>query len=162
MSKVNQSADLEKALVLAFNEDSQVLVEEFIEGREFSIGVYQSTEGIKVLPSTEVIPTNDFFDFEAKYTPGATEEITPGRMTEEEKSRVERIVSDIFLKLNCKGMVRIDYFLQDITSNFYFVEINTVPGQTAQSFIPQQVKAAGIEIGKFYDDLIEVALQTKS
>lgn len=162
MSKVNQSADLEKALVLAFNEDSQVLVEEFIEGREFSIGVYQSTEGIKVLPSTEVIPTNDFFDFEAKYTPGATEEITPGRMTEEEKSRVEQIVSDIFLKLNCKGMVRIDYFLQDITSNFYFVEINTVPGQTAQSFIPQQVKAAGIEIGKFYDDLIEVALQTKS
>ena len=161
MSKVNHSDELENALIKAFNEDSQVLVEEFIQGREFSIGVYQSKEGIKVLPSTEVIPSNDFFDFEAKYTPGATEEITPGRMTEEEKSRVERIVSDIFLKLNCKGMVRIDYFLQDISSNFYFVEINTVPGQTAQSFIPQQVKAAGIEIGEFYEDLIEVALMNK-
>lgn len=161
MSKVNEVNQLEKGLIQAFNQDSQVLVEEFIKGREFSIGVYQSIDGIKVLPCTEVIPTNDFFDFEAKYTPGATEEITPGRMTSEEKSRVERIVSNIFLKLNCKGMVRIDYFLQDITSNFYFIEINTVPGQTAQSFIPQQVKAAGIDIAKFYDDLIEVALRVR-
>lgn len=162
MSKINQADQLENSLIQAFKEDSQVLVEEFIQGREFSIGVYQSKDGIKVLPCTEVIPSNDFFDFDAKYTPGATEEITPGSMTEEEKSRVERIVIDIFLKLNCKGMVRIDYFLQDITSNFYFVEINTVPGQTAQSFIPQQVKAAGIEIDKFYEDLIEIALQGKN
>lgn len=162
MSKVKQANELAEALNKAFNEDTQVLVEEFIEGREFSIGVYNTRNGIKVLPATEVIPSNDFFDYEAKYTPGATEEITPGRMTEEEKLRVERIITDIYLKLNCKGMVRIDYFLQKNTSDFYFVEINTIPGQTAQSFIPQQVRAAGLNISEFYGELIEMALQTKS
>ena len=161
MSKVKNANELPDALVKAFNEDSQVLVEEFIQGREFSIGVYNSFEGIRVLPSTEVIPSNDFFDYEAKYTPGATEEITPGRMSEEEKERVERIVIEIYHKLNCKGMVRIDYFLQDLSSNFYFVEINTIPGQTAQSFIPQQVKAAGLDIADFYGELIEMALKNR-
>ncbi|WP_276362175.1 D-alanine--D-alanine ligase [Daejeonella sp. H1SJ63] len=161
MSKVKQADELPEALNKAFKEDTQVLVEEFIQGREFSIGVYNTRNGIKVLPATEVIPSNDFFDYEAKYTPGATEEITPGRMTDEEKSRVERIVTDIYLRLNCKGMVRIDYFLQKDTSNFYFVEINTIPGQTAQSFIPQQVRAAGLNISEFYGELIEMALQNK-
>jgi D-alanine-D-alanine ligase len=161
MSKVKQADELPEALNKAFKEDTQVLVEEFIQGREFSIGVYNTRNGIKVLPATEVIPSNDFFDYEAKYTPGATEEITPGRMTDEEKSRVERIVTDIYLRLNCKGMVRVDYFLQKDTSNFYFVEINTIPGQTAQSFIPQQVRAAGLNISEFYGELIEMALQNK-
>jgi len=159
MSKVKANADLKDALNKAFNEDQQVLVEEFVAGREFSIGVYKNENGIQVLPATEVIPTNDFFDFEAKYTPGATEEITPGRMSEEEKSRVERIVTDVYLKLNCKGMVRIDYFLQKETSNFYFIEINTIPGQTAQSFIPQQVRAAGLNISEFYGNQVEMALK---
>ncbi len=159
MTKVKTADALPDALVKAFNEDHQVLIEEFIQGREFSIGVYNGLEGIRVLPCTEVIPSNDFFDFEAKYTPGATEEITPGRMSEEEKERVERIVSDIYHKLNCKGMVRIDYFLQDLSSDFYFVEINTIPGQTAQSFIPQQLRAAGIDITGFYGELIEMALK---
>lgn len=161
MSKVKTAGELPAALNKAFHEDDQVLVEEFIQGREFSIGIYKNSKGIQVLPATEVIPSNDFFDFEAKYTPGATEEITPGRMTEDEKSRVERIVSDIYLKLNCKGMVRIDYFLQKETSNFYFIEINTIPGQTAQSFIPQQVRAAGLNISEFYGDLIEMALESR-
>lgn len=160
MSKVKSAEELPAALDKAFHEDSQVLVEEFIQGREFSIGVYAGKHGITVLPTTEVIPSNDFFDFEAKYTPGATEEITPGRMSPEEKTNVERIVKDIYIKLNCRGMVRIDYFLQEETSNFYFVEINTIPGQTAQSFIPQQVRAAGMNIGEFYGELIEKALES--
>lgn len=161
MSKVKTTFELPDALKKAFIEDDQVLVEEFVQGREFSIGVFKNKKGLQVLPATEVIPSNDFFDFEAKYTPGATEEITPGRMTEAEKSRVERIVSEIYIKLNCKGMVRIDYFLQNQTSNFYFIEINTIPGQTEQSFIPQQVRAAGLNIAEFYSDLIEMALNTK-
>jgi D-alanine-D-alanine ligase len=161
MSKVKTTFELSDALQKAFIEDDQVLVEEFVQGREFSIGVFKNKKGLQVLPATEVIPSNDFFDFEAKYTPGATEEITPGRMTEAEKSRVERIVSEIYIKLNCKGMVRIDYFLQNQTSNFYFIEINTIPGQTEQSFIPQQVRAAGLNIAEFYGDLIEMALNTK-
>ncbi len=161
MSKVKSSSELPDALSKAFSEDTQVLVEEFIQGREFSVGVYNGPNGITVLPATEVIPSSDFFDFEAKYTPGATEEITPGRMSQEEKVKVEKVVKDIYIRLNCRGMVRIDYFLQHETSNFYFVEINTIPGQTAQSFIPQQVKAAGMLIGDFYGELIEKALEAR-
>lgn len=159
MSKVKAWEELPDALEKAFKEDTQVLVEEFITGREFSIGVFEGLKGITVLPATEVIPTKEFFDFEAKYTPGVTEEITPGRMTEEEKAKVEEIVTAVYKKLNCRGMVRIDYFLQDQTSDFYFVEINTIPGQTAQSFIPQQVRAAGMKEEEFYAELVQKALR---
>lgn len=155
MSKVKSFNDLATALEKAFNEDTQVLVEEFVEGREFSIGVFKSKGRTIVLPTTEVKTTNEFFDFDAKYTPGATEEITPGFMTEEEKSRVEQIVTDVYLKLNCRGIVRIDYFLQKETGNFYFIEINTIPGQTATSFIPQQVAAMGMKLQDFYTQVLE-------
>ncbi len=155
MSKVKTMEELPEALKNAFKEDSQVLVEEFINGREFSVGVFKGKYGIEVLPATEVISPKEFFDFEAKYTPGMTEEITPGRMTESEKNRVSEIVVEIYKTLNCRGMVRIDYFLEHRTGNFYFIEINTIPGQTATSFIPQQVKAAGKDITQFYADLIE-------
>jgi D-alanine-D-alanine ligase len=158
MSKVKTAGELPEAVAKAFREDSQVLVEEFIEGREFSIGVYKGRQGITVLPATEVIPSGEFFDYDAKYTAGLTEEITPGRMTEEEQQRVEEIVRQVYQKLNCRGVVRIDYFLQKDTGKFYFIEINTVPGQTEQSFIPQQVRAAGQHLGDFYGELIEVAL----
>lgn len=158
MSKVKHADDLQIALDKAFNEDSQVLIEEFVEGREFSIGVFRSKGKIIVLPTTEVIPANEFFDFDAKYTPGATEEITPGRMSDEEKIRVEQIVSDVYEKLNCNGIVRIDYFLEQNTGNFYFIEINTIPGQTATSFIPQQVAAMGMELKEFYSLVIEEAI----
>lgn len=157
MSKVKTNEELEGALKKAFNEDSQVLVEEFVEGREFSVGVYKTKGEIVVLPATEVIPANEFFDFEAKYTPGATEEITPGRMTPEERTRVEEVVKAIYLKLNCRGVVRIDYFLQAVTGKFYFIEINTIPGQTATSFIPQQVAALGISLNDFYAQILEEA-----
>lgn len=155
MSKVKMTSELSEALEKAFNEDSQVLVEEFINGREFSVGIYKGRGGIEVLPATEVISPKEFFDFEAKYTPGMTEEITPARMTGSERQRVVEIVTQAYEILNCKGMVRIDYFLEHETGNFYFVEINTIPGQTATSFIPQQVKAAGKDISEFYTELIE-------
>ena len=158
MSKVKSYEELPEALEKAFKEDDQVLVEEFIDGREFSVGVYHGSAGIQVLPATEVISSKEFFDFEAKYTPGVTEEITPGRMTEDERARVEKVVKDVYLKLNCRGMVRIDYFLQKDTGNFYFVEINTIPGQTETSFIPQQVRAAGKSIQDFYTEILETAL----
>jgi D-alanine-D-alanine ligase len=155
MSKVKHAADLEDALEKAFKEDSQILIEEFVSGREFSVGVFKTKGEIIVLPATEVIPSNEFFDFEAKYTPGASEEITPGRMTEEEKSRVEEIVSGVYQKLNCNGIVRIDYFLEHETGNFYFIEINTIPGQTITSFIPQQVAAYGMALKDFYTLIVE-------
>jgi len=155
MSKVKHADDLQDALDKAFKEDNQVLIEEFVEGREFSVGVFKTKGKVVVLPATEVIPANEFFDFEAKYTPGATEEITPGRMTDEEKNRVEEVVASVYKKLDCNGVVRIDYFLQNETSNFYFIEINTIPGQTATSFIPQQVAAMGMKLKDFYTQVIE-------
>lgn len=155
MSKVKVPNELQEALDKAFAEDSQVLVEEFVDGREFSIGVYHAKGKTTVLPATEIVSSKEFFDFEAKYSPGVTEEITPGRMSEEEVGRVNRIIEKVYTKLNCKGAVRIDYFLEYETDKFYFIEINTVPGQTETSLISQQVKAIGMEIKDFYNELIE-------
>ncbi len=155
MTKVKTWEDLPEALDKAFAEDKQVLVEEFVSGREFSIGAYKGKGEITVLPATEIVSSKEFFDYEAKYMPGVAEEITPGRMTEEEKSQVDRIVYKVYEKLNCKGAVRVDYFLQHETGKFYFIEINTVPGETETSLISQQVKVAGKDVKEFYSELIE-------
>ncbi|MGY6744758.1 MAG: D-alanine--D-alanine ligase [Cecembia sp.] len=155
MSKVKTPSELKEALDKAFAEDDQVLVEEFVSGREFSIGVYHAQGKTTVLPATEIVSSKEFFDFEAKYSPGVTEEITPGRMSEEEVNRVNRIIARVYQKLNCKGAVRVDYFLEYDTGKFYFIEINTVPGQTETSLISQQVRAIGMDVKDFYTELIE-------
>ena len=155
MSKVKTWEDLPEALDKAFAEDSQVLVEEFVSGREFSVGIFKENGKITVLPATEIVSSREFFDYEAKYVPGVCEEITPGRMNSEEVARVERIAKKVYAVLNCKGAVRIDYFLQEETGAFYFIEINTVPGQTETSLISQQVRAMGMEVSHFYTLLIE-------
>tara|TARA_R110002020_G_scaffold454127_1_gene669398 strand:+ start:213 stop:1199 length:987 start_codon:yes stop_codon:yes gene_type:complete len=155
MSKVKTWEELPEALEKAFAEDKQVLVEEFISGREFSIGCYKGKGEITVLPATEIVSSKEFFDYEAKYVAGVTEEITPGRQNEEEVARVNRIIAKIYEKLNCKGAIRVDYFLQKETGKFYFIEVNTVPGQTETSLISQQVKAIGMEVRDFYTELIE-------
>lgn len=161
MTKVSDPAELPAAIERAFdteNTGNQVIVEEFVSGREFSVGVYRRADGIFVLPATEVITTREFFDFEAKYTPGLTEEITPADLNAEQRARVERIARAVYARLDCKGMVRVDFFLETGTDYFYFIEINTVPGQTRQSFLPQQVRAAGMKESDFYAELIELAL----
>lgn len=155
MTKVKTWEDLQEALDKAFAEDSQVLVEEFVSGREFSVGIFKEKGQITVLPATEIVSSREFFDYEAKYVPGVCEEITPGRMNSEEVARVERIAKKVYAVLNCKGAVRIDYFLQEDTGAFYFIEINTVPGQTETSLISQQVRAMGMEVSLFYTLLIE-------
>jgi len=155
MSKVKSWEELNEALDKAFTEDSQVLVEEFVSGREFSIGIYKTAGKVKVLPATEIVSSKEFFDYEAKYSAGVTEEITPGRMNEEERLRVERIAARVYEKLNCKGAVRMDYFLEHKTGKCFFIEINTVPGQTETSLISQQVRAIGMEVKDFYTELIE-------
>lgn len=155
MTKVKTWEVLPEALDKAFAEDSQVLVEEFVSGREFSVGIFKEKGQITVLPATEIVSSREFFDYEAKYVPGVCEEITPGRMNSEEVARVERIAKKVYAVLNCKGAVRIDYFLQEDTGAFYFIEINTVPGQTETSLISQQVRAMGMEVSLFYTLLIE-------
>jgi len=155
MSKVNTWEELPEALDKAFAEDPQVLVEEFVSGREFSVGIFKEKGQITVLPATEIVSSREFFDYESKYVPGVCEEITPGRMNSEEVARVDRISKKVYAVLNCKGAVRIDYFLQEDTGAFYFIEINTVPGQTETSLISQQVRAMGMEVSQFYTLLIE-------
>src|SRR5690606_15064346 len=100
-------------------------IEEFIKGREFTVGVVRLQGKVRVLPCTEIVPAKEFFDYEAKYTPGVTDEITPGRMTAEERARVEVMSLQIYNRLNCKGVVRIDFII-DEQGNIYFLEINTV------------------------------------
>jgi len=154
MSKVHNIAGLHDAFERAFKEDHQILVEEFIQGREFSIGIARLDGHITVLPATEIISTKEFFDYEAKYTPGASEEITPADIPATKYAHIAEIVTEIYLRLNCKGMVRVDFILLDGTNDFYFIEVNTTPGQSAASLIPQQVRAAGMDLGEFYGKLI--------
>ncbi|WP_215224275.1 D-alanine--D-alanine ligase [Echinicola shivajiensis] len=155
MSKVKTVDEVQEALDKAFAEDSQVLVEEFVSGREFSIGIYMVDGEVIVLPATEIVSSKEFFDFEAKYTAGVTEEITPGRMTDDEVERVKKVAEKVYLKLNCKGAVRMDYFLEHETGKIFFIEINTVPGQTETSLISQQVRAIGKSVKDFYSEIIE-------
>ncbi|PYF76758.1 D-alanine--D-alanine ligase [Pedobacter nutrimenti] len=155
MSKVTNQYDLQTALDKAFNEDNQILIEEFIEGREFTVGVVKLDGKITVLPVTEVETAKEFFDFEAKYTPGVATETTPAALKKESRERIEKIVTQVYQKLNCRGIVRIDFILQGGEGDFYFIEINTIPGQTATSFIPQQVAAMGMKLNDFYTKLIK-------
>lgn len=159
MSKVNAKETFSEALDKAFAEDEQVLIEEFIKGREFSIGIVKFDEEITVLPATEIISSKEFFDYEAKYTPGVSQEITPANLSEAQNNRIKSIVKEAYRVLNCKGMTRIDFILQEETDDFYFIEINTTPGQSANSLIPQQVRAAGMDLKEFYGKLIEEAVK---
>ena len=158
MSKVYNVAGLPEALKKAFHEDEQILVEEFIKGREFSIGIARLHGKITVLPATEITTSKDFFDYEAKYTSGVTKEVTPADLSAEQNERIADIVTEVYMRLNCKGMVRIDFILLEGSNDFYFIEVNTTPGQSANSLIPQQVRAAGMDLGEFYGALIEGAI----
>jgi D-alanine-D-alanine ligase len=160
MSKVNEAADLAGALEKAFKEDDQVLVEEFIAGREFTIGVFKSTKGIITLPITEVISKKDFFDYEAKYQ-GLSEEITPARVDEAIAEKVRSTARKIYELFNCRGVVRIDFIYNEARQAAYMLEINTVPGQSEASIVPQQVRAMGWTLKEFYSALIEDALTRK-
>lgn len=154
MSKVSHAQDLEAAIDKAFAEDTQILIEEFITGREFTVGVVKLNGKITVLPATEVETGKEFFDFEAKYTPGVATETTPALIRDETRERVVRVATSVYEKLNCRGVVRIDFILGPDESDFYFIEINTIPGQTATSFIPQQVAAMGMKLNDFYTALV--------
>ncbi len=159
MSRVNNpSEELGAAIEKAFREDQQVLVEEFIEGREFTIGVFRSKGEIITLPFTEIKTKKEFFDFEAKYTAGFTEEITPAVVEESIAEKVRATAKKIYEVFNCSGVVRIDFIYNEKTGQPYMLEINTVPGQTEASLVPQQVAAMGLNLKDFYSALIEEAL----
>jgi D-alanine-D-alanine ligase len=157
MSKVDKAADLCGALEKAFKEDDQILVEEFIAGREFTIGVFKSTKGIITLPITEIKSKKDFFDYEAKYQ-GLSEEITPAQVEEAIAEKVRSTAQKIYELFNCRGVIRIDFIYNEAKQAVYMLEINTVPGQSEASIVPQQVRAMGWTLKEFYTALIEDAL----
>jgi D-alanine-D-alanine ligase len=158
MSKVNSSSEeLGAAIEKAFKEDEQVLVEEFIKGREFTIGVFKSKGKIIALPITEVISKKEFFDYEAKYL-GASEEITPAKVDESVAEMIKKEAIKIYQIFNCRGIVRIDFIYNEAEHQPYMLEINTVPGQTEASLVPQQVRAMGWTLMDFYTALIEECL----
>jgi D-alanine-D-alanine ligase len=154
ISKVNLAEELPAAIEKAFKEDDQVLVEEFIKGREFTIGVFKTNGKVQVLPITEIISKNEFFDFQAKYE-GASDEITPAQIDESISGVLRDHARKTYQLFNCKGIVRIDYILEEKTNLPVLLEINTVPGQSAASLVPQQVAAMGWTLKEFYSALIE-------
>jgi len=157
MSKVTTADALEPALEKAFKEDTQVLVEEFISGREFTIGVFKTNGTLQVLPITEIETSNEFFDFEAKYQ-GKSVETTPALIAETMQSQLEAAAKRVYEVLNCRGVVRIDFIYNEEKGLPYMLEVNTVPGQSAASVIPQQVKAMGMSLQEFYTSIVEESL----
>lgn len=160
MSKVKNAEDLQAALDKAFKEDDQVLVEEFIKGRELTIGVFKHKGKVITLPITEIIAKNEFFDYEAKYE-GASDEITPAQVDEIVAEKIRDVASKAYSIFNCKGIVRIDFIYDTDTDTPYMLEINTVPGQSAASLVPQQVQAMGWSLQQFYTALIEECFYKK-
>lgn len=159
MSKVNKAADLKKAINRAFKEDDEVLIEEFVKGTEITCGVMRNKGRMYVFPITEIVSKKEFFDYEAKYSKGMSEEITPARISVDLEEQCKATSCLVYNRLNCKGVVRMDYIAAK--NGLYFLEVNTVPGLSEMSIIPQQAQAFGFSIGKLFSMLIEDALWKK-
>jgi len=157
VTKVQDPAGFEQAIRKAFENDDEVLVQELIRGREMACGVFRYQGKIRVLPVTEIVSKNDFFDYEAKYTSGMAEEITPAVISPGEAAECSRMTAFLFEKFNCKGVVRFDYFLSD--GKWCFLEVNTVPGFSEGSIIPKQALAAGFSLLEFFGMLLDEAMR---
>ena len=157
VSKVKNADQLAPALRVAFMESSEVMIESYLKGTEISIGCYKTKDKSVVFPATEVVTQNEFFDYDAKYN-GQVQEITPARLSDDTARRVAEETSHIYDLLHCNGIIRIDYIIsKDAEGNdvINMLEINTTPGMTATSFIPQQVCAAGLDIKEVLSDIVE-------
>lgn len=156
VSKVKKKEDFLTALDFAFKEDKAVLVESYLEGREVQVGVFKNQGEVVVVNTTEIISKNEFFDYEAKYL-GASEEITPAPISEEEDKRIRKAAAHIYRSLDMNGFSRLDFII--VKGTPYFLEINTTPGCSPASIFPQQVKQAGLDFSKLLDNEISIALQ---
>lgn len=155
MSKVSCKEDLLPAIEKAFEVHHKVLIEEFIEGREFSCGVMQVGEKeIIAFPATEIVSQTEFFDYDAKYN-GLSNEITPAQVSDELMLRVQETTKKLYKRLNCSGVCRIDFIYREKDDKLFFLEVNTTPGQSAQSIVPQQVRAMGRDTKWLYQTLLE-------
>ncbi len=157
ISKVNTQDSFRTAVNKAFEQDSEILIEEFIEGRELACGIIKADGELLCFPITEIISKNDFFDYEAKYTPGLADEITPAKISKEEVKLCNETSRRLYEHLDCRGLVRFDFFLT--TKGLYFLEVNTIPGLSAASIIPKQIQAMGKTAAWLYDTMIREALK---
>lgn len=159
VSKVKSFDDMPGALERAFEQSDMIMIEEYLDGMEISQGVFKTKTKSVVLPATEVVSENEFFDFDAKYN-GQVQEITPARLPEDVSERIAKITSAIYDILHANGIIRVDYIISKTAEGTYkinMLEINTTPGMTPTSFIPQQVRAAGLDMGEVLGDIVENA-----
>lgn len=155
ISKVYEEENLKAAIEKACQEDEEILIESFLDGTEVSVGVIEYQGKLTVLPITEIVSENDFFDYEAKYE-GKSQEITPARISAAEKEKVVSLATKVYQVLNMKGFSRSEFIIVDGAP--YFLEINTVPGMTKESLLPQQAKEASISLTDLFDNAIQMAL----
>ncbi len=152
-SRVNKTEEMEAALIEAFKEDNEVIIESFVKGTELSCGLVKTRKEEIIFPITEIFTTNEFFDYEAKYTVGKAEEITPARVSEDLQRRCRQMASEIYDYLYCKGIVRIDFIIRG--NQIYFLELNSVPGMSKESIVPKQIRAMGLKVEDIIDMVIE-------
>ncbi len=158
ITKVYKEEDIDNALVVAFKEDNEVLIESYLDGTEVSVGVISYKGEIKVLPITEIVSNNDFFDYKAKYL-GESQEITPARIDKEMAEKVNVAAEKVYRVLDLKGFSRSEYIFKD--GEPHLLEVNTVPGLTRASILPQQAEKAGISLAELFTNAIEEALMQK-
>jgi D-alanine-D-alanine ligase len=159
MSKVNVAGELGPALAKAFKEDDEIIVEEFISGRELTCGVIRTKGSVIALPVTEIIPKKEYFDYEAKYKKGMADEVVPAGVSHVYYDHCQKISRHLYEKLNCKGVVRFDYIFNG--NDFYFLEVNTVPGLSAASIVPKMAHAYGWSFTELITRLLEESLSTR-
>ncbi len=157
VTKVKVMEDLSPAIEKAFEESKEVIIESYMDGREVACGVVKTKERDLILPVTEIISKNEFFDYEAKYTPGKSVEVTPADLPKSVTNEIQQLSSHIYDFLGCRGIVRVDFIIID--SKPYFLEINTIPGMTEESLIPKQAEAAGISQEELYSMIVEDLLK---
>lgn len=157
MSKVSHPEELKPALDKAFAEDDEILIEEYIKGRELTCGAFKFNGEIMSFPVTEIISKKEFFDYEAKYNKAFADEITPADISEELKEEIQKTSANLYKVLNCKGIVRFDFIATE--EKLWFLEVNTVPGMSDASIIPQQIQVMGYSPKEFYSMIIEEALK---
>lgn len=157
VNKAHDLEELKKFMQIAFEVDDQIMIEQFIPGRELTCGVAKLKGEVKALAVSEIISSKEFYDFEAKYSPGFLEVVTPANIDLELENKIKQYSETIFKRLGCKGVVRIDYIISSNNTPF-FLEINTIPGQTAVSLVPRQIKYNDIDLKEFYAALVYEAI----
>ena len=153
VTKVHTAGELPAAIEAAFAQDDEILIEECITGREMGCGILVTREKEYIFPITEIVPKNDFFDYEAKYTAGRSEEITPAQIPDEVRRELNRMTREAYRACRCSGVVRVDFIVTP-AGKPYFIELNSIPGMSAGSIVPKQARAMGLSLGELYDLII--------